>query len=436
MSLLIIYVKRIFIQIASYRDPELIPTLQDCMDKAKYPDNLRFGICRQYDPGDKFDDLTDIIDDRFRVIDIPHMESKGVCWARNQVQQLYDGEEYTMQLDSHHRFVDGWDEILFEMMDMLIEAGHEKPLLTAYLPSYDPENDPRARVHTPWKMDFDRFIPEGAVFFLPAAIPDWKKLSLPIPARFYSAHFAFTFGSFCEEVQHDPEYYFHGEEISIAVRAFTHGYDLFHPHRVVVWHEYTRKNRSKHWDDHSVQKLKKNTGKKPWHVRNTESHLRNRKLFEMDGLEKNIDFGKYDFGSKRSVLDYEKYAGINFKLRGALEHTIKNQPLPCPEYDDEQSWIDSFSRKMIVRVDLPLDEVPHGDDINFWFFGVHDPEGKEIYRKDKTRINIDQFVKNGKVFFRENIITSKVPKTYTIWPCGKDGWKNKIVKPVPGFETH
>ena len=426
--------KRIFIQIASYRDPELIPTLKDCISKATHPDRLRFGICRQYSPDDKFDILDDIIDDRFKVIDIPYQEAKGVCWARNAIQQLYDGEEYMLQLDSHHRFVEGWDEVLLEMIDILTEQGHKKPLLTGYIPSYDPENDPKARVRVPWKMDFDRFIPEGAVFFLPSAIPDWKNLSAPIPARFYSAHFAFGPGSFCEEVQHDPEYYFHGEEISIAVRAFTHGYDLFHPHRVVVWHEYTRKNRSKHWDDHSVQKLK-GTDNKPWHVMNTESHLRNRKLFEMDGLVKDIDFGKYDFGTVRTVRDYEKYAGINFKKRGALEHTIKNQPLPCPEFDSEEEWEDSFSRKMVVRVDLPLDQVPHDDDINFWFFGVHDPNGKEIYRKDKTRVNIDQFVKNGRVFFRENVVTASVPKTYTIWPCGKKGWKEKITREVPGFEA-
>ena len=39
----------------------------------------------------------------------------------------------------------------------------------------------------------------------------------PVPARFYSAHFAFTLGKFCNEVQHDPSFYFHGEEITIGV---------------------------------------------------------------------------------------------------------------------------------------------------------------------------------------------------------------------------
>lgn len=37
----------IFVQIAAYRDPELLPTIQDCLAKADFPDNLRFGICWQ-----------------------------------------------------------------------------------------------------------------------------------------------------------------------------------------------------------------------------------------------------------------------------------------------------------------------------------------------------------------------------------------------------
>lgn len=63
----------------------------------------------------------------------------------------------------------------------------------------------------------------------------------PVPARFYSGHFTFADGIFAEEVQHDPTFYFHGEEITIAVRAYTHGYDSFHPHKILAWHEYTRK---------------------------------------------------------------------------------------------------------------------------------------------------------------------------------------------------
>ena len=72
------------------------------MQKTK---NLVIGICRQFHPEDGFDNLDKYKDDkRFRVIDVPYEESKGVCWARHQVQQVYSGETYTLQIDSHMRF--------------------------------------------------------------------------------------------------------------------------------------------------------------------------------------------------------------------------------------------------------------------------------------------------------------------------------------------
>ena len=110
----------IFVQIASYRDPELIPTLDDLISKAKYPNNLKICIAHQYSKKDKWDTLTKYKkDSRFIIIDIPYKESLGVCWARNQIQQHYDGEKYTLQLDSHHRFVRGWDVKLIAMMDFI-----------------------------------------------------------------------------------------------------------------------------------------------------------------------------------------------------------------------------------------------------------------------------------------------------------------------------
>ena len=39
----------IYIQIASYRDPELSNTIEDCINNADSPDYLVFGICLQRD---------------------------------------------------------------------------------------------------------------------------------------------------------------------------------------------------------------------------------------------------------------------------------------------------------------------------------------------------------------------------------------------------
>ena len=39
---------KIFVQIASFRDPQLVPTIKDMLANAKKPENLVLGIARQY----------------------------------------------------------------------------------------------------------------------------------------------------------------------------------------------------------------------------------------------------------------------------------------------------------------------------------------------------------------------------------------------------
>ena len=48
----------VFLHLPAYREPELIPTIEDAIAQAKYPGRVHFGICRQYEPSDGFDDLT------------------------------------------------------------------------------------------------------------------------------------------------------------------------------------------------------------------------------------------------------------------------------------------------------------------------------------------------------------------------------------------
>jgi hypothetical protein len=409
--------QKIFIQIASYRDPQLLPTLNDCISKSKYPENLVFSIAWQHSVDDEWDTLGDYVNDsRFKIIDIDYRDSKGACWARNRLQQNYTDEQYTLQLDSHHRFIENWDEELINMYNQLIDNGVTKPLLTSYISSFDPENDPDGRVTIPWKMNFDRFIPEGAVFFLPAGIDNYKELSEPIPARFYSAHFAFAAGSFVTEVPHDPEYYFHGEEISIAVRAYTWGYDLYHPHKVIVWHEYTRKGRTKQWDDD-----------KTWGDKNSNSHLRNRKLFEMDGLKKDIDFGIYDFGKVRTLEDYERYAGISFKKRAVQKYTLDNNLAPNPPlYGDEfdQSFLKIFKHCIDIHKGSFTET-----DYDFWAVIFEDETNKPLNRVDllpaeinKMLNDTDQFIKIWRTFD-----TIKKPAKWIVWPhSSSKGWLDKI----------
>jgi len=120
----------IFVQVASYRDPQLIPTLHSLIRQAARPDRLRVVVCWQHGLDEmigmffahgfshwqvvKYGGLTVhrlmFAQATVELIDVPAMESQGACWARHLIQQQYAGEAYTLQIDSHHRFVQGWWE--------------------------------------------------------------------------------------------------------------------------------------------------------------------------------------------------------------------------------------------------------------------------------------------------------------------------------------
>ena len=312
----------------------------------------------------------------------------------------------------------GVNETLINMLKELQDDGYKKPLLTCYVSSFDPDNDPQGRVTEPWRMVFDRFTPEGVVFFLPEVIPNWQELQKPIPARFYSAHFCFTLGEFSTEVQHDPEYYFHGEEISIAVRAYTHGYDLFHPHKIVIYHEYTRKNRTKQWDDD-----------KEWYKKNDKSHEKNRKVLGVDG-EKIKGKLKYGFGKERKIKDYEKYAGVLFSKRSVQQYTIDKKYPPNPyDFKTEKEWKESFLQIFKHCIDLPLNKIPEGD-YEFFVVAFHDKKDETLYRRDAQPDEIHQ-IKNdqdgyGKIWREFN--TKEKPTYWVVWPYSKSkGWCERIV---------
>jgi uncharacterized protein (UPF0297 family) len=413
---------KIFIQIASYRDPELLPTIKDCIEKAKYPKNLVFSIAWQHSPDDIWDNLSGYTNDkRFKIVDINYKEARGVCYARHLLQQNYNNEEYTLQLDSHHRFSQDWDEQLITIYKQLQEKGYTKPLLTGYVPSFDPYNDPAGRINIPWIMHFDRFSPEGVIHTLPATIDNYMDLTEPICARFYSAHFGFTTGKFVKEVPHDPNLYFHGEEHSISVRAFTSGYDLFHLHKVVIWHEYTRKNKKKHWDDDPT-----------WPIKNGESFLRLRKLFEMDGEKRDIDFGSYGFGHIRTLEDYEKYSGVSFRRRSIQQYTLDKKLPPNPVLSDEE-YEKSFVKIFKHCIDIGYDRVPEKD-YDFWVIAFHredtsDGTDNTLFRKDADKNEINRLMHDPDKYCKiwREFETSILPKYWVVWPHSvSKGWCERL----------
>ena len=296
----------IFIMIIAYRDPELLPTLMDMVKNASHPENLRIGILRDYGPEENLHDLDELKSAGIviRTLERPYTEGRGICDARARAQALYGGEKWVLNIDSHHRFIKNWDAELIESAQKLIADGYSKPLLSTVLPAYDPGDDSYFNNQGLFEQSFEKFGETGNV----CHVCEWLSTSSdrPVPGRMISGHFIFTLGKWIEEVKLDPNFYMKGEEIMMAVKSYTWGYDIFTPHKVFCWHQYGRNSCIKQWSDD-----------KEWWKKEQVGEKRQRVLFEMEDIG-SIDFGVYGLGKVRTLAQYEEWSGINFKQRTGI----------------------------------------------------------------------------------------------------------------------
>lgn len=400
---------KIFVQIASYRDPELLSTIQSLLENADNPDNLTICIAWQHSFFDKWDNLDQYKNDsRFKIIDIDHSQSKGCCWARNLTQQQYTNEDYILQIDSHHIFVKGWDTKCIQMIQYLQNKGHNKPLLTCYLPGYKPNEKHLIKNNLDiFKLNIDYFTVEGIILFKSSFFEKWR--TEPVLTRYLSAHFIFTLGSWNKEILYDPDLYFLGEEISLAVRSYTHGYDLFTPNKLIAYHEYSRIGRSTHWNDHLE-----------WWKINKKSLERIQSLLNIDGKNTITDFGLYGLGKNRSLIDYENYSGIRFRDRGVKQYTWNNLDPPNPQDDTP------FMYKFKYCINLNKNDINLNFEYDGWAIAFENEKGDTIIRLDASKEEIyKEIIPNNLSFWRE-FDYKGIPTKWVVWPYANNQWYNRI----------
>ncbi len=393
-----------------------MPTLQDCLAKARHPEELRFGICWQHGAEEAPIPFAD--DPRFRIVDVDWRESRGACWARAEIMKLWQGEDWFLQLDSHHRFVQDWDVKLLHHAE---RTGSARPILTTYTTPFHP-GDPDVLESGAMRMDFDRFTEEGIILFRPSVIPGWPDLDRSVRARFLSAHFFFAPGQLVKDVPYDPDLYFIGEEITLAIRAFTHGYDLYHPPETIVWHEYTRSYRTKHWDDH----VKERGVDRAWHERDAESREKIKRFLADPHV------GPFGCGTVRTFAEYEAYAGLSFRHRRVQDDTRRHEEPPNPPAPAD--WADKI-RAYRVRIGLDRATLPEAAlaDPQFWFVGFHDANNEEIYRRDADEQELGVLLAGDapRIVIDREFEIGREPVTWTVWPVSRSqGWLTKLTGPI------
>ncbi|MBT0722610.1 hypothetical protein HGT70_15205 [Rosenbergiella collisarenosi] len=319
--------KTLFINIASYRDRELWDTLESLLTTAIAPDKLHIAICWQDDnnltalrqkgwtpvtvsslagfPVYRLDGSAALIE----LIALPYQHAQGVGFARALCDQLYRDEQWFLQIDAHSLFAREWDAYLINTLTSLSQQS-AKPLISGYPPSYHvTEAGEVLYGQDVGRVTFNRFTPEG----LPTLTCQKLSASQPVRGSFVAAGFIFTQGSFVREVGNDPTIFFEGEEITLSLRAYSWGYDVFHLPEQPLWHHYTRPTSPKVWEDQSLCAQERGDISVCWLQREAWSQRRVKALLGLVSLSPADNEAK-SLGPIRSRRQFEYQCGLNFQL--------------------------------------------------------------------------------------------------------------------------
>ena len=241
--------ERIFVPIASYRDPECCRTVADLFRKARNPERIFVGICNQIDR-EKDEELAREaypFAKQVREIIVPASGSRGVCWARHQAETLHRGEDYVLVIDSHMRFIENWDEFSIEELKL---CPSPKSVFSNYPAAYRPPDqiDVTDRAIVMVAKPFNRL---GDLRFASRVLQ--RPSDKPLRGAFIAAGLLFAKAALIHEVPHDPYMFFAQEEITMSARLFTQGWDVFSPRTNLIYHRYFRDSDAGsirlHWQD-------------------------------------------------------------------------------------------------------------------------------------------------------------------------------------------
>ncbi|MBA4692890.1 MAG: hypothetical protein H2072_04000 [SAR86 cluster bacterium] len=309
----------IFISIASYQDPLLVSTIFSAYENAENKNDLIFSICDQSDNTIDINGVT--FSDQIHYDHVDPLFSKGPCWARHRAQSFFNEEDFFLQVDSHTQFAPEWDSIFIKQLEKIsanqeIDEYFKKPIITSYPRSFK-------------VLDFEKGLFELNTGDKHTQVITYRKDSLFLKGSFsrqigiptkhtdithailLAAGCIFTKGAFIKEIPYDPNYYFYGEELSLAMRAFTNGYSFFHIPDVPLFHLYTDTSdipRKLHWDPEDDQKRAVK-----WTELDKKSLNRLDDLFA-DKVEEPLSLGK-----ERSLEDYALISGMDLKNNLVLD---------------------------------------------------------------------------------------------------------------------
>lgn len=231
-----------YLSLAAYRDPMLQSTIDSAFANADHPEKLTVGcfisiissqpgvekhlISNDYGGSVKFE-----VEEAGEIFSVTRARNKSIQWLTAE-------HEYLLQVDSHSRFLPGWDTKLIESYERLNKP---KTLFSTYIPSWFPTAE--GEEYRDWTSNStviftsygENTRARTAFFETYEMVPDQNSVpnDYSIDSFFRGWHVAgmFQFGPAQYYLDFpQPEWIcFWGEELYNSCIAFTNGWDVYVP---------------------------------------------------------------------------------------------------------------------------------------------------------------------------------------------------------------
>lgn len=239
---------KIYVSLASYRDPYLQSTIDSLFCEADNPENITVG-CFIHALENEFETLKleRTYDEKVKYeIETPGQIFSVTACRNRCLKWLDDSYEYVLQIDSHSRFDQGWDTTLINIIKSIDD---KKSILSGALPTFDifedgteekkEQTDPISfAMHTDTTKEnllrsYD-LAPRGTIL-------------KPIEGKTYAhdwymtGHFIFASAKYFKTVLQPEWVLFWGEEVLNGFRTFTAGWNVYIPIKIPIYHLYSDK---------------------------------------------------------------------------------------------------------------------------------------------------------------------------------------------------
>lgn len=294
--------KKIFVSIASFCDTDVINTIKSLKEEAFDSDRVHIGLHLQ----DSEDSYKKILSYNFKNLKIKFTTkelTKGVNWARNKIkEELYENEDYFLQLDSHSRVKKNWDNILINQYKSF---GLDKVVLSTYPNHFDIPDEGKKYL----------LVPNNAPIRLVSFINDDEndnrfrvkntnslKDYEMVHAYWISGGFFFTTKKWVKEVKYPDDINFKGEEDVMTILSYRQGWNLRLTSEATVWHNYNYKIK----DEGDLAGAENPTTGKIYREQNFKYKIEDKSIDIVNNCLFNNDFEK-------TTEDFENYFGIDLR---------------------------------------------------------------------------------------------------------------------------